>query len=142
MKIIKAHLVAGTIILSMLFLSIPVYALSYEFAEPVVIEPFWDNVDRINMSLSSSGSTAFCDVTIRGRSGATHISATITLARVNPNGTRTIVRTWSASSASSSLAFTGSNVINSGSTYRLTVSARVTRNGFTELVTDWIERRL
>ena len=109
----------------------------------VPIQPHWDNVDSINMALTASDGTATGAVSIRGKSGTTQITATITLSRVAANGSLTTVRTWSNQSTNgSTFTFSGTNAVTSGGTYRLSVSANVTRNGVAENVSSWVERVL
>lgn len=107
----------------------------------IEIQSFWNSVDNVALNLRISVNTAFCDVTIRGLTGVTSINADITLYRVKLNGGLQIVQIWSQQ-GSRNLTFSGSAQITGGGTYRLSVSARVIRNGVTENVNDWIERRL
>jgi len=150
MKKAKAFVIVATVMISLLIAPMQTSALLPQSLQPdelgneiIGIAPYWENVSRINMTLSSSNNTASADVSIFGMTGTTSINATITLSRVNSNGTLTTVRTWSNQSSSSSLfTFSGTNAITSGNTYRLSVSATVIRNGVSETVSDWTERRL
>jgi hypothetical protein len=109
---------------------------------PPDMELDWANVTSISLGISYSGTTATCSGLIRGISSVNSISATFTLRRVNANGTTTLVRTWSESSSTSSLNFSGSHSpVSKGETYRLEVSAVVTTtSGGRETVWDSVTR--
>ncbi|GHV06025.1 hypothetical protein FACS1894217_03910 [Clostridia bacterium] len=93
--------------------------------------PFWANVNTINASISFSSGNAVCSVTILGKAGTTSISATCTLQR--KVGTSYItVGSWSASSSSQTLSSSKSYAATSGQTYRLSVTAKVTKSGTVE----------
>jgi hypothetical protein len=82
--------------------------------------------------LTISNGTATCSSLIIGAAGTTNIRGTYQLQIRNANGTWTTVRTWENSSSNSVLTWSGTNAVTAGSTYRLRVEARVTRNGTTE----------
>jgi hypothetical protein len=63
------------------------------------------------------------------------------LYRKNANNTYTYVDTWSDSVNGTSLTITGSHAATAG-TYKLTVTATVTRNGTAESVSNSAERTL
>lgn len=110
------------------------------------VMPFWTNVSSVTAALSFSGSaangySANCTGRIIGLSGTTHIAAAITLYRKNANNTYTYVDTWSDSVNGTSLTITGSHAATAG-TYKLTVTATVTRNGTAESVSNSAERTL
>jgi len=109
---------------------------------PPDMELDWANVTSISLGISYSGTTATCSGLIRGISSVNSISATFTLRRVNANGTTTLVRTWSESSSTSSLNFSGTySLVSRGETYRLEVVATVTTtSGSSETVRDSFER--
>ena len=114
-----------------------------EQVEMVCFQPFWDNVDSISAALSATDGVATGAVIIRAKPGTTDINATITLSRVNANGSLTTVRTWpNQTVAGTTLMFSDTHNLASGGKHRLTVSARVTRNGTTETVSSWVERDL
>ena len=141
MRKIATFAIAMMTILSLALVPIPISA-AMQNSEIVEFQPFWDTSTRVSPMLSGSGNTAFANVTITGRPGTTQILATITLSRVAPNGSLTTVRTWANQGVSGShFSFSGSNAVTSGNTYRLTVSANVTRDGVTEHVSGWTERR-
>lgn len=111
-------------------------------AEPFPIQPFWANTSGIDVTLSISGTTASCSAVVEGYSGTTKITADVTLERKATNGTYTTVKTWSNQSVSGTrLLFSETYTITSGYTYRLTVTAKVTRNGTTETASNWMESK-
>ncbi|MCL2083311.1 MAG: hypothetical protein FWH04_08790 [Oscillospiraceae bacterium] len=102
----------------------------------------WANVSSVNLGLSFSGTTATCSGSITGYSGTTKITATYVLRRKNSNGTYTVVKTFPTQTVNgSTLRFSGTASITTGYTYRLTVTATVTRNGTNETVTNWLEKK-
>jgi len=103
------------------------------------IAPFWDNVNNISLSMGYRGDAIGCSGIIRAATGSTSISATFTLARRTVFGTWTTVETWTASSNSSLLTWSGSAPGSRGITYRLSVTATVVRNGVSETVTTSTE---
>ena len=105
----------------------------------IPIQPFWTNVSEVRPTLSFSGTTANCSAFVQGFSGTTKIAATVTLARKNGNSWTT-VKTWTQTANSTVLTWSGTQSITTGNTYRLTITANVTRNGTTETVSNWIER--
>jgi len=143
----KAFVAVASVMISLLIAPLQASALlsqPNELGHEIVdVAPHWENVSDISITLSSSNNTASTNVSIFGRAGTTSINATITLSRVNSNGTLTTVRTWSnQSSQNSTFTFSGTHAITSGNTYRISVSATVIRNGVSETVSDWTERRL
>lgn len=117
---------------------------SKQVMEFVPIAPFWQNVQHIVLDLQFTGSTAECSGVVRGNSGTTRITATFTLERQNANGTWSSVASWSESADDSLLTFSASHssVTTTGNTtYRLRVTALVTRNGVTEVATFSVTNR-
>lgn len=106
-----------------------------------VIQPYWTNTSDVGVSMSVNGTTASCSAIVEGYSGTTKIVADITLERKAANGTYTTVKTWTNQSVSGTrLSFTDTCSITKGYTYRLTITAKVTRNGSTETVSNWVEK--
>lgn len=103
-------------------------------AEVEEIEPFWQNAAAITLDMSRNGGTVTSSGRIAGQAGTTAISASFTLARQNANGTFTNVDSWTASSNSMLVSSSRSTTGQSAGTYRLSVSASVTRNGTIETV--------
>ncbi|GHV05891.1 hypothetical protein FACS1894217_03540 [Clostridia bacterium] len=93
--------------------------------------PLWANVNATTASISFSGGNAGCTVTIIGKTGTTSISATCTLQR-KVGTSYTTVGSWSASSSSQTLSSSKSYAATSGQTYRLSVTAKVTKSGTVE----------
>lgn len=107
----------------------------------VVRQPRWSNAQTVSPTLSFSGTTANCNVLIVGKSGTSKISATITLQR-KVNNAYTDVKTWTESASGSMLNFSGTQIVTSGYTYRLSVSATVTKDGLNESVSAHFEKSL
>lgn len=111
-------------------------------SEDVIIQPFWINTDSIIVGLSFTDTTANCDAKVSGMTGTTKINATVTLER-KVNGSYTAVKTWSNQSVSGdTLRFSDTYSVTKGYTYRLTITADVTRNGAIETVSNWVEKSL
>jgi hypothetical protein len=137
-------------IAALLLFSQPVYAnvtYGYEYGHTqekgVLIDPLWDNVNNIRLGLTFSGNIANVSGAITGITGTTQISATFTLERQNANGTFSYVASWSTNANGRILTFSESRspVTTSGNTYRLRVTAGVTRNGITEFISDSVTNR-
>jgi len=108
----------------------------------VPIAPLWDNVSGLTVDLSSSNGKAVCFGRVNALSGTTSIKATFTLERKN-GSTWTHEKSWSQESTTSLLTFSDSNhSITAGNTYRLTLTAVVTRNGKAETVSTSTESKL
>jgi len=98
----------------------------------------WTNVNDITLDLYFEDGEAGCSGEIRALSGTTKISATFTLER--KSGTTWILeKSWSRSSSTNSLSFFGTDAVMAGFTYRLSVTANVTRNGMTETVSTSVQ---
>ena len=98
----------------------------------------WTNVNDITLDLYFEDGEAGCSGEIRALSGTTKISATFTLER--KSGTTWILeKSWSRSSNTNSLSFFGTDAVMAGFTYRLSVTANVTRNGVTETVSTSVQ---
>lgn len=93
-----------------------------------IITPFWTNTSSVTVSISFSGTTK--------------ITADFVLERKNSNGTYTVVKTFPTKTTNSaSLRFSDTATITTGYTYRLSLSATVTRNGTNETVSGWVEKK-
>jgi hypothetical protein len=128
-------LVAWLVVLAVIA-GMGVPALAY-----VGISPMYTNVSYVNMNLTFSGTTANCSSTIQGLSGTTSITATYTLQRKETNGSYTTLKTWTPSASGMTLRLNETHTVTSGYTYRLSVTASVTRNGTTETVSNWVENK-
>ncbi len=100
-----------------------------------IITPQWANVNDITLDLYFDNGDACCSGQIRALSGTTRISANFRLERMISSGW-VLENAWSKSSSSNSLLFYGTDAVASGYTYRLSVTADVTRNGVTETVSS------
>lgn len=103
----------------------------------ITISPQWDNVNNIDLYLYFENSKANCSGLIRALSGTTKIAATFKLERKTSIGW-THVKSWIKSSSTSSLSFFETYAVSSGYTYRLSLTANVTRNGLTETISTSI----
>lgn len=112
---------------------------AFQSKEGVVsISPQWTNVNDITLDLYFEDGEAGCSGKIRALSGTTKISAIFKLER--KSGTSWILeKSWSQSSSTNSLSFFGTDAVVAGYTYRLSVTADVTRNGVTETVRTSIQ---
>lgn len=109
-------------------------------SETVGQSPMSVSLSKIDTLLTFDGTTAKCSGTVQGLSGTTGITATYTLQRKETNGTYTTLKTWANLSASgTTLRFSDTYTITKGYTYRLSVTANVTRNGTTETVSSSVE---
>ena len=105
----------------------------------VLVTPQWINTNEIRLDLRFAGGNAECTGRITGLTGTSGITATFLLERRNSNGAYSFVRSWSVSATGRHLTFFGTNPVSSGFTYRLSVIAEVTRNGFAETVSTSVE---
>ena len=135
-KTILALILAALMFAANTFAVVEQSAVSVE-ANP--IQTRWTHTSICRATLSFSGTTANCSALVEGLPGTTRIAATIVLARKN-GSSWTTVRTWTHTVSSSVLIWSGTQAITTGNTYRLTVTADVTRNGTTERVSNWVER--
>jgi hypothetical protein len=141
MMLIKTRKILIALALVAMMLSTVTAFAAESPSEIIAIQPFWTNTSNVNVVLSISGTTANCSAIVEGYSGTTKIVADVTLERKAANGTYTTVKTWTNQSANGSrLLFDESYSVTSGYTYRLTVSAKVTRNGTTETASNWVEK--
>jgi len=104
--------------------------------EEPVVELLWENTASISLHMSFSNGTITSTGRVNGQNGTTAISATFVLARRNANGTFTEVDRWSATNGVLPMQLSTSRTTRNQptGTYRLSVTAQVTRNGKTETV--------
>jgi len=119
---------------------VPVKATLTTPAEEIQILA-WENTSSILSGITFSGSTANCSCSVNGYSGTTNVSATYELQQ-KINGTFYTIKTWSASASRAYLDWSGSYSVSSGYTYRLYITALVTRNGTTETVNSSVTATL
>lgn len=102
-----------------------------------IIEPFWENAATISLDMSFRNGTITSTGRVNGQTGTTAISATFVLARRNANGTFSEVDRWTASNGPIPMLLSTSRSTRNqtAGTYRLSVTASVTRNGRVEVVT-------
>ena len=102
------------------------------------ISPKWVNTNDITLDLYFDSGEACCSGMIRALSGTTRINATFKLERKNSSGWA-FEESWSQSSNTNSLSFYDTEAVSLGYTYRLSVTADVTRYGETETVSTSVE---
>jgi hypothetical protein len=103
--------------------------------------PLRASASGVLASLSFSGTTAMCSASVEGYSGTTKISASYELQRKSGSSYAT-VKSWTASANDYWLDWSQNHAVTKGCTYRLYVTAKVTRNGTTETAVGWAERAL
>ena len=106
----------------------------------ISIAPLWENTNDVKLDLYFANSNAECVGIINGISGTSNISATFKLERKGLLGW-SLEKSWNKSSKSDSLSFFETDAVAKGYTYRLSVTAKVTRNGVTETVNTSVEGR-
>ena len=141
----KIKKVVTLFVIGMLFLNqgIPVFA---EIPSNVVqgidaetpITPLWENTNDVKLNLYFTDGKAECVGIINGISGTSSISATFKLERKGLSGW-SLENSWRKSSKGESLSFFETEAVEKGYTYRLSVIAKVTRNGVTETVNTSVE---
>ena len=99
----------------------------------------YTHTDIFNISLDFSGTTATCKTTVVGNSAVTRIEADLTLYRIDANGNDIFVASWNPSANQDYLTYTGTGTVIRGWTYKLVVTAKVTR-GTTETISLAVER--
>lgn len=102
------------------------------------ISPQWDNVNDITLDLYFENGDACCTGKIRALSGTSKITAIFKLERKSSSGW-VLEKSWGESSTTKSLSFFETDSVSSGYTYRICVTADVTRNGVTETVSTLVE---
>ena len=86
----------------------------------------WDGADQCSVSLSFWGSTASCSAIITANERTAKVTASISLYRVNSNGTLSNCATWPVKTGTGKLSLSGSySRAVSGNTYRLIVSGTI-----------------
>jgi hypothetical protein len=129
LKKIIVYVLAVTVLL----VSVPVVNVSANPSDTITIAPYWVNAISISAAINPSGNQADCEVKINALSGST-IEADICLYKVNSSGSLTLKKSWLDQTSGSYFNFDEDYTVESGSTYRLTVYAQVTRNGTTETI--------
>ena len=139
-KKVAIFLLIGMILFSQ---SIP----SFAEVEPSVVEgtgveslitPMWDNTNDVVLDLYFANGQAECVGIINGISGTSNISATFKLERKGLFGW-SLENSWSKGSKGASLSLYETDTVAKGYTYRLSVTAKVTKNGVTETINTAVE---
>ena len=130
----RKRAVAVSLALILVALSFPVQAQ----AEFIGIMPLYTNTSSISTYLTFNGSTASCATDVIGHTGTTKVAITLSLQRLESNGTYTTVKEWAEESVNKDYFYLSKTYIcEKGKSYRTYVTAKVTRNGSTETVTSW-----
>lgn len=119
-----------TKVLSMVMLVALVLSLGLT-ASAAEISPLWDSNNRCTPVLTFSGTKATCSGTVVAANSSAKINATMTLYRVNANGSRTQVATWTNLTGTGrvSVTKTHSSVV-SGANYHLVLSGTIAGESF------------
>lgn len=141
----KIKKMATFLLIGMLFLnqSIPAFAeMSPNVSQDIVgvkvpMTPQWINTNDVKLDLYFVNGKAECVGVINGISGTSNITATFKLERKGLLGW-SLENSWSKNSKGESLSFYETYAVTKG-TYRLSVTAKVTRNGVTETVNTSVE---
>ena len=100
--------------------------LTASAAAPETVSPQWENYSRCEPKLTFTSSTANCDLYIKANDSNAKINATMTLYRINANGSRTQVATWPNLTGTGQLSASKTHFpVVSGSTYHLVISGTV-----------------
>ena len=112
----------------------PLYAMSND---PTMLEPRWTNATRVVLSMGLNSDKISLSVTIAGHSGTTYSNGKVTLEKL-VGSSYVEVESWSGLSSSSAIFLFGDSSVKkvSGTTYRLRVSIKATRNGVSETITE------
>ena len=98
-------------------------------------------IEQVVLDLSFKGTTAYCSAEVVGNSDVTSITATITLQRVESNGTYTTVKLWSGLSAAGNyFSWSGTASVQAGYSYRLKLVAVAHSNSGSETTTEYVTR--
>lgn len=99
------------------------------------IAPFWSNIQSFSANLDINNGAARMSGVVIAVSGSERITVTAVLERINTNGTATHIATFSTSDSTSTVwSWERTHHVARGHDYRLTLTASVIRNGFTETV--------
>jgi hypothetical protein len=138
----KIKRLAAFLLIGMISLSQSVFASAHMLpnevggtGDKISVSPQWDHVNDITLDMYYENGKANCSGKIRALSGTTKISAVFKLERKTGSGW-SFEKSWSKSSNFSTLSFFDTYSVPKGYTYRLSVTADVTRNGTTETVTS------
>lgn len=102
------------------------------------VQPRWVNTARIAPNITQNNYYA----TVEGLSGTTKIACTLVLYQKGLFGSYSEVARTSNTYYGSVHTFSGSYTVTSGKTYKLEVTAVVTRNGTSETATSSVEKAL
>lgn len=97
----------------------------------VEVSPLWDAGNRCTPTLTFSGTKANCSAAITAADSTAKINATMTLYRINANGSRTQVATWPNLTGTGRLTASRSHSpVTSKSTYHLVLSGTIAGESF------------
>jgi len=111
-------------------------ATAVDVVQEPINELLWENVAIITLDMKFANGIITSTGNVVGRSGTTAIVALFVLARRNADGTFTEVDRWTATNGSIAMLLSTSRTTRNqpAGTYRLSVTAHVTRSGKTETV--------
>jgi hypothetical protein len=129
----KKRVAAISLALILVAMVLPVQAQ----AQTIGIMPLYTNTSSISVFISFSGTQATCEADVIGKTSTSKISITLSIQRLESNGTYTTVKTWPEESKNSGDFYLSKTyTCEKGKSYRTHVTAKVTRNGTTETVTS------
>lgn len=105
------------------------------------ITPMWVNTNDVKLELGFANGSAQCTGRVTGNIGTSKITATFILERKNSNGTYSFEKSWSESVNGRTLTFSDTYAVTKGYTYRLSVTATVTKDEVTETISTNVESR-
>lgn len=100
------------------------------------VVPYWDNVERMTLSLSRANSNFLVSVSIYGRSGTTYKNGTVSITCLTLPLAPVLFTGLSGSSSSFTFVDNSKPATISG-TYRISCSIYAVRNGYTEYLSDY-----
>lgn len=112
-----------------------VYPLQTQ-AQTTEITPRYTHISSISANISYSGNTATCAVSVVGKPGTTNIAITMSIQRLESDGSYTTLHTWPEENKNSdTFSISKTRSVVRGYSYRTRATITVTRNGTTETTT-------
>lgn len=110
-----------------------VIILTVSTAAEGLIQPYWINTDDVVLSISYTGSSAVCKVSIFGANGTTKITNCNVYLK-DSNGSTVAGWTGYSETGDTLLFQETANGVSKGNSYTLSYSAKVYRNGTSEII--------
>jgi len=119
---------------AMIFSIIPAQtAFGYDLIDSKNPSPYLEHIFNITADLSISNGVASLSGNVTAQSGTSSIKVDATLYRIEKNGSKTAVKTWSNNNSGSNvLNWSSSYAVAKGYDYQLTFTSTVVRNGSSE----------